>query len=332
VTPTAITPYVRLALDCIRREYPNQVALRLRSDDDLRPPRELTPAFYGCYDWHSAVHGHWLLARAVVANDPLADDARRALAESLTVENVAHELLYLEPRPTFERPYGLAWLLALHGEMRASGDWALRPLARIVAPLAMLVAGRFASWLPKLSHPIRTGTHNQTAFALGLVLDWAEATGSDELAALVRQRALDFYGDDRDLPLHLEPSGEDFLSPSLGEADLMARVLPARELASWLTRALPDLASALPTPADVTDPTDGRLAHLDGLNLSRAFMLYALAHALPERDGRVERLEECARVHEAAGVGAITSRPYEGTHWLGTFAAYLLTHPARLTS
>ncbi len=318
--------FVRLALACVQREYPNQVALRLSSDADLRPPRELTPAFYGCYDWHSAVHGHWLLARAVRMGSRESRAARAALARSLTAENVAGELLYLDPRPGFERPYGLAWLLALHLELVTAGDAELTQLGRTLAPLAHLAAARFEAWLPKLSHPVRSGVHSQTAFAMGLLLDWARGTNATEVEALVERRARDYHGEDRDLPLRLEPSGEDFLSPSLGVADLMARIFAPERYAAWLDQALPALSEDTLAPARVTDPSDGRLAHLDGLNLSRAWMLRTIASALPGDDLRRDGLDACARSHAQAGLSAITARPYEGTHWLGTFATYLITH------
>ncbi len=321
----AIDPFVRLALACIRREYPNQVALRLNGDADLRLPRELTPAFYGCYDWHSAVHAHWLLARAVHHGSALADECRRALAESLTAENVARELLHLDSRPTFERPYGLAWVLALHHELAASKDWALVPLGRVLRPLAMLAGARLSAWLVTLHRPIRSGVHSQTAFSLGLFLDWSRATETDGTTAFITRRVLDYHGEDRDLPLHLEPSGEDFLSPSLGTADLMSRVLGPEDFATWLTTALPNLTDADLTPVSVMDESDGRLAHLDGLNLSRAWMLKTIGKALPEGDPRRPRLEAFGQEHAEAGLSAIAGRPYEGAHWLGTFAAYLIT-------
>ncbi len=303
----------------------------MRDDADARPPRELTPSFYGCFDWHSAVHGHWLLAR-YARREPggaLAADARAALARSLSAERIAGEVVYLSARPGFERPYGLAWLLALHAELRTWDDGEARRWAGALAPLAQLAAGRFREWLPKLSHPVRTGVHGQTAFSLGLVLDWARAVGDEEAAALVARRAADYHGSDRDLPLHLEPSGEDFLSPSLGAADLMRRVLSPEALAGWLDRALP----ALPRdggadwllPAVVTDPSDGRLAHLDGLNLSRAWMLEGLAQALPDGDPRAGSLAAAAARHREVGLAAVTGAHYAGGHWLGTFAMYLVT-------
>jgi hypothetical protein len=328
-----LTPYVELALACVHREYPSQLALAMKCDDDARPPRELTPAFYGCYDWHSAVHGHWLLARAlrVAPAATFGGGAHEALARSLTADHVARELAFLGPRPTFERPYGLAWLLLLHAELATSDDATLRMHGATLAPLAELAAGRFREWLPKLTHPIRSGVHSQTAFAMGFVLDWARAVGEDDTRLVVEARAIDFHADDHGYATHLEPSGEDFLSPSLGAADLMARILEPRAFATWLERAMPALgrpaadATPLHSPVAASDREDGRLAHLDGLNASRAWMLARIARALPETDARVEPLRVSARAHEERALSAIEGAPYAGAHWLGTFATMLLT-------
>jgi len=346
-----LAPFARLALDCVHRAYPYHLVHLMRSDADARPPRELTPAFYGCFDWHSAVHGHWLLARfARLAPDhAFATEARSALETSFTAERIAGEVVYMSSRPAFERPYGLAWLLTLHAELAGWDDTGgvgaegaggprtttsdARRWAGALAPLAQLASGRFREWLPKLRYPARSGAHSQTAFSLGLVLDWARATGDGETAALVEATARAHHGDDRDLPIHLEPSGEDFLSPSLGAADLMARVMDATELAAFLDRALP----AIPRdgrgdwlePAVVTDPTDGRIAHLDGLNLSRAWMLRRVAAALPQGDARVAALRAAAELHRARGLASVTGEHYAGAHWLGTFATYLETTAVR---
>ena len=328
----ALSRFARLALDCVSREYPSHVSLLMASDADARPPRELTPAFHGCFDWHSAVHGHWLLTRLLRLHPeaPWAAEARAALHRNLTAHNIARELDFIAPRPGFERPYGLAWLLALHAELDRSEETGV--LAADLTPLAQLAAGRFASWLPRLSHPIRSGTHSQTAFALGLVREWARAVHESTIAELVRERALAWHAGDRDLPLHLEPSGEDFLSPSLGVADLLAQLLSPSDFADWLGRALP----TLPTdgsadwlePVTVTDASDGRLAHLDGLNLSRAWMLQGTARALPDGDRRTPALRAAAARHRERGLAAVTGEHYEGGHWLGTFAVYLLTREA----
>lgn len=322
-----IERFAALALDCVHREYPNKIAHSLRSDADVLPPRALTPAFYGCFDWHSAVHGHWLLAIAAErATEPTASAALTALQASLTAENIEAEVAYLSPRPGFERPYGLAWLCALHAALGQSALPALRTRADVLSPLVDVASAHLCSWLPKLTRPMRTGTHNQTAFSLGLLLDWARATGRTPEAALFEERARTFYLSDRAYAPHLEPDGEDFLSPSLGAADLMRRILPPGDFAAWLDRAMPTLGradEAWLTPAVVSDPSDGRLAHLDGLNLSRAWMLRGIADGLPESDPRVPSLRAIAELSAERGLASVSSEHYEGSHWLGTFGVYL---------
>lgn len=324
----ALAPFVEMALGCVDQAYPNQIAHRMAGDEDARPPRALTPAFYGCYDWHSAVHGHWLLARAIRFAPQYADAARARLAAHLTEAKLAAERAYLEPRAGFERPYGIAWLLTLHlelAELQGAGDPA-GALAETLAPLAELCASRFDGWLPKLRWPTRSGTHAQTAFSLGLALDWAAA---NDPARRARWSALaeQLHGGDRDLPLHLEPAGEDFLSASLAAADLMRRVREAGDFAAWFDRALPDFAP--PDPVEVVDAADGRLAHLDGLNLSRAWMLERVGAALSQagHPGAEQALASAA-VHREAGLrGTLANAEthYAGSHWLGTFAMVLLT-------
>lgn len=327
MTTPSLDRFARLALACVRREYPNKPGHVLRADDDARPPRELTPAFYGCFDWHSAVHGHWLLAVSAerVADRALADEAERAVLASLEPGRVADEVRHLEARPGFERPYGLAWLCELHRALAVSTAPALRARADVLAPLVDVAVRHVGAWLPKLSRPIRSGVHTQTAFALGLFLDWARALGRPREAALFEERARTYYLSDRDYPVHLEPDGEDFLSPSLGAADLLRRVLSPGELAAWLTRVMPSLGrdDLWLEPAVVTDPSDGRLAHLDGLNLSRAWMLRAIASQLPASDARIASLVRAADANARAGLASVDDAHYEGSHWLGTFAAYL---------
>ncbi len=325
--------FARLALACVHKEYPNKIAHVLNADADVRPPRELTPAFYGCYDWHSSVHGHWLLARVarLLPEAPVAAEARAALAQSLTPDHVAAEVAYLEGkgRLSFERPYGLAWLLQLGAELREWGSPEAKAWAGALEPLERAAAGRLREWLPKLTQPIRIGEHSQSAFALGLVLDWSRTAGEDPMRRLIEERSRVFYGRDRACPLAYEPSGEDFLSPCLAEADLMRRVLAPAEFAGWLTGFLPGLpedgSSAWLAPGIVTDPTDPKLAHLDGLNLSRAWMLEGIAAGLPQGDRRIAGLRATAAIHRAKGLAAVTGEHYEGGHWLGTFAVYLVT-------
>jgi hypothetical protein len=316
--------FANLALACVHKEYPNKISHNLNSDADVAAPRALTPAFYGCYDWHSSVHGHWLLARLArtFPDAPFASAARAALAKSLTADNVAKEAAYLrgEGRASFERPYGLAWLLQLAAELREWGDPLARELSTNLRPLEIAANERLATWLPKLSHPVRSGEHSQTAFALGLIID---STNDPGLKQLARDAAKRFYANDKACPLAYEPSGEDFLSPCIAEGDVMRRVLPAKEYAAWLTGFLPHFGTL--RPEVVVDPSDPKLAHLDGLNLSRAWMLEGIASGLPKSDPRVAALSKIAAAHRDAGLASVTGAHYEGGHWLGSFAVYLTT-------
>lgn len=322
-----------LALDCVHREYPNKIAHVLQGDDDALAPRQLTPAFYGCYDWHSAVHGHWLLARLArqFPDTAIAGRARQALAQSLTREHIAGEVSYLEGRGrvSFERPYGLAWLLQLAAELREWDDPEARRWATALAPLEGLAARRLAEWIPKLTHPIRIGEHSQTGFAFGLILDWARVAANEQMTRLIERRSRELYGADKGCPLTYEPSGHDFLSPCLAEADLMRRVMPPAVFAAWLGSFLPQIPLTGGTPwlepAVVSDPGDPKLAHLDGLNLSRAWMLEGMVAGLPADDPRITALAAAAKAHRQAGLAAVTGEHYEGGHWLGSFAMYLVT-------
>jgi DUF2891 family protein len=337
-TPTsfdikAAERFANLALACVHKEYPNKISHTLNSDADVAPPRKLTPAFYGCYDWHSSVHGHWLLVRLVRSflNADFVQPAREALAQSLTPENIVQEATYLrgQGRASFERPYGLAWLLQLLAELKEWDDPQGRGMAANLSPLEQAALERLNGWLPKLSHPVRIGEHDQTAFALGLMLDYARGAGNQRFAGLVVSKAQQFYLMDQKCPLTYEPSGEDFLSPCLGEADLMRRVLPRPEFARWLQRFLPQISpvtnSAWLVPAVSPDPSDPKLAHLDGLNLSRAWMLEGIAAGLPRGDKRLPSIMVAAEAHRRAGLAAVTGEHYEGGHWLGSFAVYLVT-------
>jgi len=326
--------FANLALACVHKEYPNKISHSLNSDADVAPPRKLTPAFYGCYDWHSSVHGHWLLVRLVRTFPQAAfvPSARQALQQSLTAENIAQESAYLraEGRASFERPYGLAWLLQLVAELHEWDDPQAREMRANLRPVEQAALDRLNDWLPKLSHPVRIGEHSQTAFALGLMLDYARSEGDTKFADLVESRARHFYLGDKDCPLAYEPSGEDFLSPCLGEADLMRRVLPSGEFARWLKAFLPQISQSrkgVPwlEPVVSPDPSDPKLAHLDGLNLSRAWMLEGIAAGLPKGDTRLPMITAAAETHKRAGLAAVTGKHYEGGHWLGSFAVYLVT-------
>ena len=329
----ALGRFAALALECVHKEYPNKIAHVMHGDEDLAPPRELTPAFFGCYDWHSSVHGHWLLARlARLSPDAeFAPAARAALERSLSAANIEREVEYLagDGRVSFERPYGLAWLLQLAAELREWDDPAARGWSRNLELLETAAAERIKDWLPKLAYPIRAGEHSQSAFAFGLILDWARIAGDEEMNALLSETARRLYARDRDCPLAYEPSGQDFLSPCLAEADLMRRVLGPAEYADWLESFLPgippDDRSVWLVPAIVTDRSDPKLAHLDGLNLSRAWMLEGVISGLPEEDPRLPSLRSAADQHRQRGLEGVTGEFYEGGHWLGSFATYLIT-------
>ncbi len=334
----AVRRFAELALHCVHLEYPNKLSHTLASDADARPPRELAPAFFGCYDWHSSVHGHWLLARLArqFPAAPFATAARAALARSLTPASIAGEVAYFQApgRASFERPYGLAWLLQLAAELRTWDDPQARAWAQALAPLEDEAARRLRTWLPKLQYPIRVGEHSQTAFAFGLVHDWARVTQDTAMLELIDARSRAFYLADVRCPLAYEPSGEDFLSPCLAEADLMRRMLAPREYAAWLQRFLPGIPTRVQAtpwlvPGVVTDRSDPKLAHIDGLNLSRSWMLLGIASGLPPGDRRIVALQAAAGTHAQAALPAVTGEHYAGGHWLGTFAVYLTTQAGR---
>jgi hypothetical protein len=323
--------FAALALKCLHAEYPSHISHSMDSDEDARPPHLLTPAFYGCYDWHSDVHGHWLLVRLVrlFPDAPYAAAARVELARSFTPENMAGEATYLkrEDRASFERPYGLAWLLQLSAELREWPDPQAQLWSNALQPLEAEAAARIKSWLPKLHYPIRIGEHDQTAFSFGLIWDWAGIAADTQMRSLLADAAHRFYLQDRDCPLNYEPSGEDFLSPCLAEADFMRRVLGTEEFSRWLSNFLPGISrpsnGGWLHPAVVTDRADPKLAHIDGLNLSRAWMLEGIAHGLARGDRRIAVLMNAAAQHRQAALPAVTGEHYEGGHWLGTYAVYL---------
>lgn len=329
----ALAPFVERARAAIGRPYPYHLSAVLGSDADLNLPRVSNPAFYGSFDWHSAVHGHWCLVRAlrVVPDARWGPAARSALAINLTEARLAAEAAFLRApgREAFERPYGLAWLLQLAAELRGSADPAARIWAQHLAPLETLAASRMAAWCDVLPWPVRSGEHAQSAFALGLFHDWARDTGNEDLRARIAERAVRLHAADRDAPVRYEPSAQDFLSPILGEADLLRRAMPPEAFGPWLTNFLPEPGSdALRrwlAPVVSPDPTDGKFAHLDGLNLSRAWMLEGIVHGLPPAHAHRTGLAEAASKHRDAGLAGASGSHYAGTHWLGSFAVYLLT-------
>lgn len=322
---------IPITLSHIHREYPNYVALPMQEDVETLAPHMLFPTFYGSFDWHSSVHSHWQLLRAIrmFPHGKFVAAAKAALSQSFVSEKLAGELVYLRANPYFERPYGLAWLLQLSAELR---QYHPTPLEQswldAIIPIETHIVANIKAWLPKLNYPIRSGTHRQTAFSLGLIWDWATVANDIEMHELIRNRALFYFADDIDAPLAFEPSAADFLSPALAEADLMRRILEPAAFEQWLTRFLPILSSENSgwlTPVVVTDPNNGQDAHFGGLNLSRAWMLRRVAGALPDGDGRIEGLLRSAEIHATAGLPYATRTEYMLSHWIPSFAIYLLT-------
>jgi len=316
--------FAEIALGHVTREYPHKLDHVLEGPEDVLGPRALHPIFFGSFDWHSCVHGWWLLLRVrrLFPDLPVSRRIEALADEMLAPGKVAGELAYLDRAYTggFERPYGWAWLLALHGEAQRHAD---RPWAADLAPLAAAFAERFRAFLPKLTYPIRTGTHFNTAFAIVLALDWAEAN-DPALAGLLRARAAAYYRGDRDCPAW-EPGGDDFLSPALIEALCMRRCLPEAEFRAWFDGFLPRLAEREPAslfaPAHVSDRSDGKIAHLDGVNLSRAWCWRRLADALDPPRAALARA--AAEAHLDASLPHVAG-DYMGEHWLATFALLAL--------
>ena len=311
----------RLALTAVQQTLPHKLDHVVSRAGETVDHRVLHPAFFGAFDWHSAVHGHWTLARLlrVAPEIPEADEIRRVLDAHLTIENLQREADYCAAHPAFERMYGWAWLLELARELAAT------KYHDAIAPLANVIVGHYLQFLPKQAYPIRTGTHNNTAFGLAFALDYAHAVKHHELAELIEGRARAYFAGDVDAPAMWEPSGDDFLSPSLMEADLMRRVLIGPRYTAWLHAFLPALPSGLREPAIVGDRSDGKLAHLDGLNLSRAWCMRNIAAALSFHDLLADQLTAAADAHAREGLAHVATGDYAGEHWLASFAMLVVT-------
>jgi hypothetical protein len=336
LTQSQASHFASLALKCVQKEYPNKLDHTINDKDDVRSPRDLHPAFYGCFDWHSTVHGHWMLVHLLklFPNLPEAKPIRAALDKNLSEKSIAGEVAYLKQpsRASFERTYGWAWLLKLAEELRGWSDEDGRRWSKNLQPLADAFVEKYLAFLPKQNYPIRTGVHPNTAFGLAFALDYARAAGDKKLEALITERAQNYYGHDVNYPASWEPGGEDFFSPALMEADLMRRVLNKPQFAAWFRRFLPSVArnqpKALLEPAIVTDRTDPKLVHLDGVNLSRAWCMRGIANDLPATDPARRILAKSATAHANAALPYIASGNYEGEHWLASFAVFMLTTPA----
>jgi hypothetical protein len=315
-----------LPLACIQTEYPNKLGQTLGSQVDMGEPQFLHPAFYGCFDWHSAVHAHWSLVKLLKIFPELeeAPEIKKKLKENISAINIQSELEYFKRsnETSYERTYGWAWLLKLAEELHTWNDPLARELEQNLLPLTELIVERYLAFLPKLEYPIRVGEHTNTAFGLAFARDYASTLGEESLLKLIDSRARDFYLGDMDCPMSWEPSGYDFLSPCLEEIDLMRRVLDEDEFHSWMGDFAPRLQDAdyALEVGRVSDRSDGKLVHLDGLNFSRAWVLYGLASQYPE----YEHLLAIADDHVNYSLPNLVGDSYEGGHWLGSFALYAL--------
>jgi hypothetical protein len=337
MTREQASTFARLALKGIGQEYPNKPDHVINGTADIKSPRELHPAFFGCFDWHSSVHGHWMLVRLLrlFPDLPEAKQIRSILSEHFTEKNLKAETDYFKQpnRQSFERTYGWAWLLKLAEELHDWDDPQGSEWSRNLKPLEETVVARYLSFIPKQTYPIRTGVHPNTAFGLAFGLDYARAAGNKPLQELLEKRSRDYFLNDSAAPVAWEPGGVDFFSPTLMEADLMRRVLPPTEFGPWLSRFLPNLAKgeakSLLTPAEVSDRSDPQLVHLDGLNLSRAWCMQGIASALAADDPTRKILLDSAAHHAEAGLRYVSSGDYVGEHWLASFAVYLLSSKSK---
>lgn len=329
LTADLASRFARIALSHVTREYPNHIVHGLEGPQDIGTPSELHPLFFGSYDWHSCVHGYWMLARLLrlFPNLPEAEAIRSLFDWMIVDDKVAGEGAYFD-RPSargYERPYGWGWLLKLSAELVGHEHAAWRTTLQ---PLTERIVQRFHAFLPIASYPVRTGTHYNTAFALRLAADYAEAMADHNLLDLLQHTAFRWYGADEACPAWGEPSGDDFLSPALIEAECLRRLMPAQGFAGWFDRFLPKIAAKDPATLfclpEVSDRSDGKIAHLDGLNLSRAWCFRSLAAALPADDPRRTILRDAADRHLVAGLEHVAG-DYMGEHWLASFAVLALT-------
>lgn len=328
LTASHAAHFATIALGHVGREYPNKPDHVLAGPEDARTPSALHPIFYGSYDWHSCVHSYWMLARLLRRFPTLAvaGEIAALFDRQFVADKVAAECAYLATPESrgFKRPYGWAWLLKLAEELTLADD---QRWSRALAPLAEVFAQRFRDFLPLATYPVRVGTHFNTAFGLAMAIDYARATGDAGLADLIVATGRRWYGEDVACPAWGEPSGDDFQSSALIEAECMRRLLPAADFRAWFDAFLPDIAERRPAtlfrPATVSDRTDGKIAHLDGLNLSRAWCWRSIARALPPDDPRRPVVEAAAEQHLAAGLPHIAG-DYMGEHWLASFAVLAL--------
>ncbi|MDF3029163.1 MAG: hypothetical protein K0S23_3470 [Fluviicola sp.] len=314
-----------LPMKCVQKEYPNKLGQVLNEESDLKSPAALHPSFYGCFDWHSSVHGHWLMVKLVSKYPELiTDSVLTVLQTNLSKDNIQKEIAYfgIKNNGSFERTYGWNWLLKLQLELENWNHPVGKELSSNLKPLSDLFCRKYIEFLPKLNYAIRSGDHINTAFGLTFAYDYAIAHSNDSLKTVIEKRARDFYFNDKSYPLHLEPSGYDFLSGGFEEIDIMRRILSKEEFKSWLKKFAPQLFSKKFTlePGKVSDRSDGHLVHLDGLNFSRAWCLYGITKTLPE----LRHLNQIADQHIQTSLSNIVDGDYMGEHWLASFALLAL--------
>lgn len=317
---------LQLPIHCVNTEYPNKLNQTIGGDEDLKSPKELHPTFYGCFDWHSSVHGHWSLV-SLLKKFPNIKDASKTkeiLLISISKENIEKEVAYFNKKynKSYERTYGWAWLLKLAEELHTWNDPIAKELEQNLQPLTDLMVQKYIEFLPRLKYPIRVGEHPNTAFGLAFAWDYATTVGDKKLVKIINNRAKDYFMNDKNCPISWEPSGFDFLSACLQEAAIMKRVLPKNEFKNWLSEFLPKLKNKdfKLAVGEVLDRTDGKLVHLDGVNFSRAWCLNKIANDLPEYN----HLKNVANKHINYSLPNVVGDNYEGGHWLGSFAIYAL--------
>ena len=328
MTPKGASHFAGLALSCLQKEYPNKLNQVLTDKSQLQEPTELHPAFYGCFDWHSSVHGHWMLVKLLkdFPNLPEASEIRKKLGENLTAENIAGEVAYMKTASkSWERMYGWSWLMKLAEELHTWKDADGQKWSKNLQPLTDVFIERYLNFLPIQTYPVRTGVHPNTAFGLSFAWDYANSTGHADLKNLIESRSRVYYLSDKNCPAEFEHSGEDFLSGCLEEANLMRRVLRPDEFEKWFKKFLPKKKlKTLQSPADVSDRSDPKIVHLDGLNLSRAWCMYGISQNIKSKKKR-KLMFDAAEKHLRVTVPNVVSEHYEGSHWLASFAVFALT-------
>jgi hypothetical protein len=321
--------FSNLALHCIHTEFPNKLGHVIIDSSQVKRPTELHPTFYGCFDWHSSVHGHWMLVKILKTFPDISNhaDIISAIDENITRENILSEIEYLngELHGSFERTYGWAWIFQLQRELDSWDNDYGRKWARNLQPLTKVLRDKMIEYLPKLTYPIRTGVHPNTAFALTLAYDYANESNDLYFKKIIIDRSLYYYKNDVNYPAYLEPNGTDFFSPSLQEANLMSKILDKKAFTKWFNSFMPLITDNILKPVIISDRNDLSIVHLDGLNISRAWCMVNIANRLEDNDNKKKQLEQSSKVHLNDALKNVASGNYAGEHWLASFAVYALT-------